>query len=399
MNVTTPSASVPRELDAPTEPPKITPTVAPNPKTLTDEQRALLREAVEFSILVYGSLGEVVTALKAEGFGNVLPLDHWGMQGVCFANEERAYVVFRGTASFADWCVDGLCFPGPRTGQHYGFGRGWRALREDVMDWLQLLNQPHLPLFLTGHSLGGALAHVAGFDLARQGRPIAHIVTFGAPKFAYLGTGKLYNTQTANLAGETLGTITLNVVNERDLVARVPPRWIGYRDVGRPIQNEGGQWRFTDRVESVLLDSVFESMDFDGAPVQPLIPLLLRVKYPGSTVIPGLAHTSTPDPREKFKTIRNSFYNILPYLRLPVAYVLLICLIVRAAMDHPSALYRTGFFSKEENARFQVKPEPALGSIIFLLIAALSLAYPVLWVLYRLIWVVIEVMSRGNSAH
>lgn len=115
-------------------------------------------------------------------------------------------VVFRGTSELRDWLVNLQVAPTrwPGGGRvHRGFLRAllrvWRPLR------LRLRQCPG-PLFATGHSLGGALATLAGAAL----RPHA-IYSFGAPR---VGDAAFANALAAPLH---------RVVHGSDLVPELPP--------------------------------------------------------------------------------------------------------------------------------------------------------------------------------
>ena len=94
------------------------------------------------------------------------------------------------------------------------------------------------PVFIAGHSLGGAFAVVAairlaaakGFDMQR----LAGVYTFGMPRIGNTAFTTGYN---AMLGGE-LGNRTYRLVYGDDLVARVPPAGTGeleFRHVGRKL--------------------------------------------------------------------------------------------------------------------------------------------------------------------
>ena len=75
-----------------------------------------------------------------------------------------------------------------------------------------------LPVFITGHSLGGALATLAAANLS--GRSLATCYTFGAPR---VGDKRF---------SDCLRTPVYRVVNPLDTVPLVPGWWRGYRHAG-----------------------------------------------------------------------------------------------------------------------------------------------------------------------
>jgi pimeloyl-ACP methyl ester carboxylesterase len=98
-------------------------------------------------------------------------------------------------------------------------------------------------LHVAGHSLGGALATLAAIHLSRRHScPIGSVYTFGSPR---VGDGVF-----AREFELRLGTRCHRVVNNEDLVTRVPTRTMGYEHVGRIAYIDGdgcvshdiGQW-------------------------------------------------------------------------------------------------------------------------------------------------------------
>lgn len=93
---------------------------------------------------------------------------------------------------------------------HNGFYGAFNAVREEIYD--DLKKDPHLPLYVTGHSLGGALAIVATRFIAKDS--LGACYTFGGPRVGNLDMGFVFRTP------------IYRVVNSSDIVPRTPPAWI-----------------------------------------------------------------------------------------------------------------------------------------------------------------------------
>merc|ERR1719224_151474 len=67
---------------------------------------------------------------------------------------------------------------------HKGFQEAYRAVRPQVRAAIASLRQSHpdLPLYITGHSLGGAIAQHAALDLAVELNEDPHVYTYGSPR-------------------------------------------------------------------------------------------------------------------------------------------------------------------------------------------------------------------------
>jgi hypothetical protein len=81
------------------------------------------------------------------------------------------------------------------------------------------------PLILTGHSLGGALAVLAGYFLAEQNYPVHSIYTYGQPRAGDAAFAADFEV--------LCGGKTYRVVNQNDLVPRLPGWLLGYRHAGQ----------------------------------------------------------------------------------------------------------------------------------------------------------------------
>jgi hypothetical protein len=163
-------------------------------------------------------------------------------QDVCafiVSSADYHLLVFRGTKVPQDWMEDLACTPvrfdwvfngGPAIGEiHAGFGH---CLSDRLAAIISALSSRDLtkPLLITGHSLGGALAALAGACFTVLGSPVptvSAIYTFGQPR---IGLHDFCNTY-SRILGEKL----VRFVNKEDLVPRVPFRNWDYSDEGTMI--------------------------------------------------------------------------------------------------------------------------------------------------------------------
>jgi len=127
-------------------------------------------------------------------------------------------IAFRGTSSLRDFLTDADCARKtlPHTGDnkvkvHEGFFTAWESIFGLLKKRLDFTAKP---LFITGHSLGGALALICGVELVQRNYNVHSVYTFGQPR---VGNGAF-----ADLAARRLGDRYQRVVYENDLVARIP---------------------------------------------------------------------------------------------------------------------------------------------------------------------------------
>jgi hypothetical protein len=152
------------------------------------------------------------------------------------ADGKAATVIsFRGSADAQDWLTDfQIRFADIALGKvHSGF---WRSVGS-VIDRIEAAVDSRAPLVITGHSKGGAEAVLAAWLLARMGRSIVAVHTFGGPRVGNAAWKSAYNAQPANTrladgGPAALGDVTTRWVHEEDIVPRMPP-WIArYRHIG-----------------------------------------------------------------------------------------------------------------------------------------------------------------------
>jgi triacylglycerol lipase len=112
---------------------------------------------------------------------------------------------------------------------HEGFQEAIVAAKDDAQAAADLAAASGKPLFVTGHSLGGALAALAAKYCASRGVTPFAVYTFGMPRVGGERFAREYNSS-------YLGAITYRLVHGDDIIPRVPPSQLGYRHVGRVLQ-------------------------------------------------------------------------------------------------------------------------------------------------------------------
>jgi hypothetical protein len=178
------------------------------------------------------------------------------------STSETLIIAFRGSVSLRNWQhnIDAHLVPftpttstPPHVRVHHGFQRTWIAVRAKVLQAISEASKKRggeLALIFTGHSLGGAVAFLAGVDSSLSNSLIApssgvpeskpfknrnggsktyriRVVTFGAPRVG--------NKEFCHLVGclKDGGLMALErVVHVGDLVPRLPSLVMGFRDAG-----------------------------------------------------------------------------------------------------------------------------------------------------------------------
>ncbi|MEM9192284.1 MAG: hypothetical protein AAGF12_24130 [Myxococcota bacterium] len=146
---------------------------------------------------------------------------------------------------------------------HRGFMNAFREVEDMVMAKVETLH-PTTQIFITGHSLGAAVATLLGSrimaqmdaddDLTRY--MIRGIYTFGSPRVGNRGFSAKYHTMAANI-----GVQLFRVRNASDIVTRIPtdiPLFADYEHVGPMlyIDRDGGLELIPSRVSWGLGNSI-----------------------------------------------------------------------------------------------------------------------------------------------
>lgn len=196
--------------------------------------------------LAYQSEPEILQRFEASGIEPLAWLrdTRSGTFGyVCRLPMGQALVAFRGSeVSVADWKTN--LDLSMEYESHRGF---WRAAESVIRDVTKAVSADD-KIVLTGHSLGGAIATVTGYILARSRFDVTEVHSFGAPRTGSDAWCQRYNRH--------LGNVTFRHVNCCDVVPRLPSMWRGYVHVGQEVyydsegdavKDAGMTFKFFDR--------------------------------------------------------------------------------------------------------------------------------------------------------
>ncbi len=133
---------------------------------------------------------------------------------------------FRGSASIQNWIINlsttMVAYPHCANCKiHNGFSTAWNLAKGFVNPQIQALRALHrdAPIYITGHSLGGAIAAVSAADIKTTFGNIAALYTFGEPRVG-----------NAEFAAYFPSVIASNrVIHYADLVPHVPPSSFGFQ--------------------------------------------------------------------------------------------------------------------------------------------------------------------------
>lgn len=195
----------------------------------------------------------ILTELKSwnPGFTKVIGFEKNSTQSFVARHERLIVVAFRGTDEFADWLdnVNLPAVPKPMGRVHRGFQMALDDVWGDMWQAVCQLKDNGQSLWLTGHSLGGALATLAAGALIDADQPFHGVYTFGQPRCVDQTYARFFNTEAK--------ARFFRFQNNNDIVARIPQRLMGYSHVGsfiyidvdKNLLTDISWWyRFVDRV-------------------------------------------------------------------------------------------------------------------------------------------------------
>ena len=174
--------------------------------------------------LTYEKEGKVKTTITLWGYRvidviSVTKAHDIDTQCFIMENQDHIVIAFRGSDSKADWFANFQAAqdPGPfdNTGAHEGFQDALFPAVISITRCLRKVDLTKKKLWVTGHSLGGALCSLYAGMLIENGFEVYGIYTFASPR---PGSPKFAEQLNAHIKGPHY-----RVVNDQDIVPHVPP--------------------------------------------------------------------------------------------------------------------------------------------------------------------------------
>jgi hypothetical protein len=169
-------------------------------------------------------------------------------QAFIFRQGKDIVLVFRGSQQLNDWrtnfkirlrqftvLADQQSVP-PKGRTHRGFLDAWQSVEKIVIYYLRKWWTPDSRLWITGHSLGGALAAMATVSLECQGFHVNGLYTFGQPRIA---DWKLVNHMNRKMRDRIF-----RYANNNDVVPLIPPPLLPW--VPTRVYGHMGHFRYFD---------------------------------------------------------------------------------------------------------------------------------------------------------
>lgn len=182
--------------------------------------------------------------------------------GFVIASKTANIIAFRGTQTQIEWWRNLQATQKPykdlTTGKGYGrVHQGYlKIVREQIgsllLDQVRQLD-PTIPCYVTGHSLGGAVATLAAFEIALNVPEISQqlqLYTYASPRIGDRNFAQAHSQLIPN---------SYRIVNLSDSVPLVPPITIENYYTKANYAHVGQKWSFTAQFGDVLLNHVVDT--------------------------------------------------------------------------------------------------------------------------------------------
>jgi triacylglycerol lipase len=188
--------------------------------------------------LAYSDAASIVQTALQWGFPRCRFIERRDTQSFVMANDHAIVVAFRGTEpdKLRDWMsdLDTQFADGPFGRVHNGFWRALLRVADDLDACVAEFQDQGQSLWVTGHSLGAALATLAAARWREKDKPVNGLYDFGSPRVGDRVFERTFD--------QDSGARNFRFVNNTDLVTRVPLRAMGFSHAGTMLY-------FTDKGE------------------------------------------------------------------------------------------------------------------------------------------------------
>ena len=230
-----------------------------------------IMQAIDFSALAYEDPADIEAAIKGQA-DNFQWIENKDTDTQVFICEDDIYtwVTFRGTefTNLDDWLTNLDCrfTTGPWGEVHKGFYDDVKSVELDIFSFLVKNILSMRKIIFTGHSQGAADAELLFSERCRQ-------LSSQDQMCIPIEPPRSMSKEAAELFGDIHGSNIYHVINNNDIVCRVPIRLMGYghvKNVNLNYLDEDGNlhhdiswWeRFKDRVKGRIYD--FGELGTDG---------------------------------------------------------------------------------------------------------------------------------------
>ena len=182
--------------------------------------------------------------------------------GYVLTSKTNNIIAFRGTQTQAEWLNNLRAaqqeYHDLTTGESYGFvHRGFmdivrHKIGNSLLETVQKLD-PTIPCYITGHSLGSAIATLAALEIALnvpQIKEQIQLYTYAAPRVGDSDFAQAHNSLIPN---------SYRIVNQGDFVPLIPPVKINKQDSNAEYAHLGQKWAFLTQYGDVVLNHVVDT--------------------------------------------------------------------------------------------------------------------------------------------
>jgi triacylglycerol lipase len=181
--------------------------------------------------LAYNPAGESDALARQWGFPRRRFIDRRESQCLVMGNPDAVVVAFRGTEPdrLKDWMtdLDIQLVSGPFGQVHNGFLLALSHVWDELNACVGEFQDQGQSLWVTGHSLGAALATLAVARWRVADKPVHGLYNFGGPRVGDRAFERTFD--------QDFGARNFRFVNNADLVTRVPLRTMGFSHAGTLI--------------------------------------------------------------------------------------------------------------------------------------------------------------------